>query len=92
MRCTMVEKGSRQKKNSLPYTFEDAMKVADEVLKFGKEKNYNLGAFVHGLIFALEYTEHSYKIPPQQIAGIKRDCRKYFKQIDNIAQDTQKSK
>jgi hypothetical protein len=78
------KKKDTSNKEKLSYTFEDAMKIADEILKFGKEKNCNLGAFVHGIIFALEYTEHAYKIPPQQTANIKRDCRKYFKEIENM--------
>ena len=71
-------------KQTMPYKIEDALKIADEVMKLGKEKNYNLGAFVHGLVFALEYAQFSYKIPQQQIATIKRDCRKYFKEIENL--------
>jgi len=73
-----------QGKQTLPYKIEDALKIADDILKMGKEKKYNLGAFLHGMIFALEYAQYSYKIPPQQIANIKRDCRKYFKEIDNV--------
>ncbi|UCF12485.1 MAG: hypothetical protein JSW06_10695 [Thermoplasmatales archaeon] len=73
-----------QKKESLPYKIEDAMKITDEIFKLSKEKEYNVGAFVHGLIFALEYAQFSYKIPQQQIAVIKRDCRRYFKEMDNI--------
>ena len=65
-----------------PYTVEDAIKVADEIFKLSKDKNYNLGAFVHGLIFALEYAQFSFNIPQQQVATIKRDCRKYFKAVD----------
>ena len=65
-----------------PYTVEDAIKVADEIFKLSKDKNYNLGAFIHGLIFALEYAQYSFKIPQQQVATIKRDCRKYFKEIE----------
>jgi len=71
-------------KQSLPYKIEDALKIADEIMKLGKNKEYNIGAFVHGMIFALEYAQFSYQIPQQQIATIKRDCRKYFKQIDEI--------
>lgn len=71
-------------KHALPYKIDDALKIADELMKLGKEKKYNLGAFVHGMVFALEYTQFSYKIPQQQIAGIKRDCRKYFKEIENM--------
>jgi len=78
------KKKMNQKKESLPYKIEDAMKITDEIFKLSKEKEYNVGAFVHGLIFALEYTQFSYNIPQQQIAGIKRDCRQYFKEMDNI--------
>ena len=69
-------------KNSSSYTVKDAIDIADDFLKQAKEKNHNLGAFLHGLIFAQEFVIHSYKIPQQQIATIKRDCRKYFKDID----------
>lgn len=78
------KKKTNQKKEPLPYTVEDAMKITDEIFKLSKEKEYNVGAFVHGLIFALEYAQFSYKIPQQQIAGIKRDCRRYFKEINPI--------
>jgi len=74
------EKDNKKPDNS--YTVGDAIKIADEIFKFSKEKEYNLGAFIHGLVFALEYAQHSYKIPNQQIALIKRDCRKYFKEIE----------
>jgi hypothetical protein len=78
------KKKMNQKKESLPYKIEDAMKITDEIFKLSKEKKYNVGAFVHGLIFALEYAQFSYDIPQQQIAVIKRDCRRYFKEMDNI--------
>lgn len=70
-----------QKKESVPYTIGDAMKITDDVFKLSKENNYHPGAFVHGLVFALEYAQFSYNIPQQQIATIKRDCRKYIKDI-----------
>ena len=75
---------SNHGKKALPYKIEDAFKIADELIKLGKEKKYNLGAFIHGMVFALEYAQFSYQIPQQQIAGIKRDCRKYIKEIDNV--------
>jgi hypothetical protein len=78
------KKKMNQKKESLPYKIEDAMKITDEIFNLSKEKEYNVGAFVHGLIFALEYAQFSYNIPQQQIAVIKRDCRRYFKEMDNI--------
>ena len=72
------KKKVNEKQKSAPYTVEDAIKIADDIFNLTKEKKYNLGAFVHGLIFALEYAQFSYKIPQQQIATIKRDCRRYF--------------
>lgn len=81
----MAHKKKQEKKSgSSAYTVEDALKIADEIFTLSKEKKYNLGAFIHGLIFALEYAQFSYKIPQQQMAIIKRDCRKYFKEIENI--------
>ena len=71
-------------KKATSYTVEDAIKIADEIMKLGKDKKYNLGAFIHGLILAQEYAIYSYKIPQQQIAIIKRDCRKYFKNINTL--------
>ena len=78
----MTEKKEKEVKSKATYTVEDAIKIADEILKMGQEKKYNVGAFIHGLIFAEEYTLHSFNIPQQQIATLKRDCRKYFKHID----------
>lgn len=72
-----------QNKQGLPYSIEDALKITDDIFKMSKDKKYNVGAFVHGLIFALEYVQVSYKVPQQQIANIKRDCRKYFKETVN---------
>jgi hypothetical protein len=65
-------------KKTNSYTMRDAITVADDIYKLTKDKKYKLGAFIHGLIFALEYAQFNYKIPQQQIATIKRDCRKYF--------------
>ncbi|UCD13606.1 MAG: hypothetical protein JSW60_08630 [Thermoplasmatales archaeon] len=73
-----------EKKEPLPYTIQDALQITDDIFKLSKEKKYNMGAFVHGLILALEYAQFSYSIPQQQIAGIKRDCRRYFKNMDTI--------
>jgi len=80
----MIDKNKQNKtKEQVPYKMEDAMKVTDDIFKLSKDKEYNPGAFIHGLIFALEAVQHSYKIPPQQIADIKRGCRRYFKDISN---------
>jgi len=86
----MVNEGENNQKtqSTTSYTIPDAIKVADDIFKLGKEKKYNLGAFLHGLIFATEYAQHVYQVPQQQIAMIKRDCRKYFEEIEKF----QKSK
>ena len=76
------EHNHKTEAKTTPYNVEDAIKVADEIFKLSKDKKYNLGAFVHGLIFALEYAQFSFNIPQQQVATIKRDCRKYFKAVD----------
>ena len=78
------KKKTNEKAGSPPYKIGHAIKVADDVFKLSKEKEYNLGAFIHGLVFAIEYAQHSYRIPQQQMATIRRDCRKYFKDIENI--------
>lgn len=78
------KKTDNKEKNKTSYTVEDALKIADDIFNMGKEKKYNIGAFVHGLLFAQEYVLHTYKIPQQQIAIIKRDCHKYFKGMENI--------
>jgi hypothetical protein len=68
-------------KTQAPYTIEDAMKITDDVFRLSKEKKYHPGAFIHGLVIALEYAQLSYNVPPQQIANIKRDCRKYLREL-----------
>ena len=77
------KKTDNTEKNKTSYSVEDALKVADDIFNLGKEKEYSIGAFVHGILFAQEYVIHTYKIPQQQIAMIKRDCRQYFKGIEN---------
>jgi len=78
------KKKTNQNAGSKSYAIGDAIKVADDVFKLSKDKKYNLGAFIHGLVFAIEYAQHSYKIPQQQMAIIRRDCRKYFKEIEHV--------
>lgn len=63
------------------YTMNEVFKITDDLFALSKEKEYPLGAFVHGLIFALEFATQSYHIPPQQLAEIKRDCRRYVDEI-----------
>ena len=78
-------KPEKEASSSSAYTIKDALNVADDVFKLNKEKEYNLGAFIHGLVFALEYAQYSYKIPQQQMATIKRGCRKYFQEMENAS-------
>jgi hypothetical protein len=81
-----------EKKNEIPqnktakspgssYTMNEVFKITDDLFQLSKDKEYPLGAFVHGLIFALEFAQQSYRIPPQQLAEIKRDCRRYVDEI-----------
>ena len=67
--------------SQIKYSYYDAMKVADDIFNLSKENEYHPGAFVHGLVFALEATQQSYKIPPKQIAEVKRSTRKYLQSI-----------
>jgi hypothetical protein len=83
----MVEKTNEQSTNKASkspgstYTMTEVFKITDDLFQLSKEKEYPLGAFVHGLIFALEFAQQSYRIPPQQLAEIKRDCRRYVDEI-----------
>ena len=77
------KKKNNKKTESIPYTIEDAMKITEDIFNLSKEKKYNPGAFIHGLIFALEATQQTYKIPQQQLANIKRGCRRYFREVAN---------
>ena len=45
------KKPNEDTRSKTPYTIGDAVKIADDIFKLSKEKKYNLGAFVHGLIF-----------------------------------------
>lgn len=75
------KKGTETKKTSV-YTISDVLKIADDIFKLSQDKKYNLGAFIHSLILVSEYVQYIYRIPPKQIAEIRRDCRKYFQTID----------
>jgi hypothetical protein len=66
------------------YTISEVFKISDDFFQLLKDKQYPLGAFVHALIFALELAQKSYHIPPQQLAEIKRDCRRYVDEIVRI--------
>ena len=78
------KKKNDKEKNSIAYTIEDAMKIADDILKISREKEYNVGAFAHGLIFTLEFIQQMYGIPQQQIANVRRDCRKFLQNTTKI--------
>ncbi|MDG6219704.1 MAG: hypothetical protein QCI00_09755 [Candidatus Thermoplasmatota archaeon] len=77
----MPNEGLTEKQEHTPYSIEDAMKIVDDLILLQKEKKYHPGAFIHGLIFTLELTQQSYQIPPQQIAQVKRDIRRYVKEL-----------
>ena len=66
------------------YTMPEVFKISDDFFQLLKDKQYPPSAFVHGLIFALELAQQSYHIPPQQLAEIKRDCRRYVDEIVQI--------
>jgi hypothetical protein len=84
------EEKNQLTKSQKPYTYEDAMKIADDIFNLSKEHQYHPGAFVHGLVFALEATQQSYKIPQKQIAEVKRSTRKYLQQIENAMMQQKK--
>lgn len=66
------------------YSMNEVFKITDELFTLSKEREYPFGAFVHGLIFALEFAQQTYQIPPQQLAEIKRNCRRYVEEIVRI--------
>lgn len=72
---------SKSTKSASSYTMVDVFKITDDLFQLSKQKEYHPGAFVHGLVFALELTQQSYQIPPQQLAEIKRDCRRTVHEI-----------
>jgi len=76
-----TEKTNVSKSSKSSYSISDVLKITDELFKLSKEKNYPPGAFIHALIFALEFAQQSYNIPPQQLAEIKRDCRRTVHEI-----------
>jgi len=87
----VVEQKSQDQNKATPssYTMTDVFKVTDDLFQLSKEKAYHPGAFVHGLVFALELTQESYHIPPQQLAEIKRDCRRTVHEIVSARAKTQ---
>lgn len=77
-------KNDAEKTNATKYTMSDVFKITDDLFSLSKEKEYPIGAFIHGLLFALEFAQQSYQIPPQQLAEIKRDCRRYVDEIVRV--------
>lgn len=75
------DKGGKEKAGQ--YTMKDVTKVTEDIFNMSKEKEYNPGAFVHGLIFAVEYAQYAYKIPQQQIAKIRSNCRRFLEEAEN---------
>jgi hypothetical protein len=74
-------KDTDSKSPKTSYTMTEVFQITDDLFQLSKEKEYPLGAFVHGLIFALEFAQQTDRIPPQQLAEIKRDCRRYVEEI-----------
>ena len=70
-----------EKRQTVSYKIDDVMKITEDIFNLSKEKKYNPGAFIHGLIFALEYVQLHYELSPQQIANVKRGCRKYLNEL-----------
>ena len=79
------EKLSEQQNRAKGYNFDDALHISEEILNLFKQKKYSPGAFVHGLLFTLEFAQQTYKIPPQQLAGVKRDCRRYIRALSEAS-------
>lgn len=91
-----------KKKNKIPqkkppkspgssYTMTEIFNITDDLFQLSKDKQYPLGAFIHGLIFALEFAQQSYHIPLQKLAEIKRDCRKYVDEIVKVKSQQKRS-
>jgi hypothetical protein len=72
------------RKQKTSYTMSEVFKITDDLFTLSREKEYPTAAFVHGLIFALEFAQQSYHIPAQQLAEIKRDCRRYVDEIVRV--------
>lgn len=82
----MVEKTEKPvSSKKTGYSLDDALHIAEDMLGLLNEKKYNPGAFVHGLLFTLEFTQQTYQIPQQQLAGVKRDCRRYVQTLADTA-------
>ena len=78
-------KQSKSPDSEKAYNFDDALHISEDLMNLFKEKEYNPGAFVHGLLFTLEFATQTYQIPQQQLAGVKRDCRRYVQALTQAA-------
>jgi len=92
---TEISKNKDANTEKASYTMNEVFKITDDLFALSKEKKYPIGAFVHGLIFALEFAQYTYHIPQQQLAEIKRDCRRYVEEIvrttnQQITEETKK--
>ena len=85
----MPKKQNSEENKEKIYTFKDAMNIADDIFNLQKEKQYNPGAFIHGLIVTLEAAQQTYQIPQKDIAEVKRGVRRYLKEVsDQFQQQT----
>ena len=83
-------KGAESSESGKGYNFDDALHISEELMQLFKEKKYNPGAFVHGLLFTLGFAQMTYQIPQQQLAGVKRDCRRYVQALAQAASQQKK--
>ena len=60
---------------------QDVVNISNEIFDFVKERDYELSPLIHSLIFMLEAVTQSYNVPNQQIARIRRVCRKYITEM-----------
>ncbi len=84
-------KDAKSSESEKGYNFDDALHISEDLMQLFKEKKYNPGAFVHGLLFTLEFAQLTYQIPQQQLAGVKRDCRRYVQALAQAASQPKKS-
>jgi 5-bromo-4-chloroindolyl phosphate hydrolysis protein len=62
------------------YQIDDVLNISQEIFSICKQNNYDLESFMYALLFCVEALQLSYTIPQQELAEIKRKCRKYLKE------------
>lgn len=62
------------------YQIDDVLKISQEIFGICKKNNYYLEPFIYALLFCVEALQLSYNIPQQELADIRRKCRKYLKE------------